>query len=149
MRARKCPRVQWISGYWDGPISGVALFRGEYVWFKRSVEAGPENGWLEDGYRYYIYELTQDEQDDLIAANLLWITWVSTSWERGTRVGCGRLLHGRGEESFKRWYRWRERHNADPDVSDRKPIAHFHEDHMKCIRQTPERVKAPTPTKAG
>lgn len=146
MRSRKCPRVQWVLGYWDGPISGVALYRGEYVWFTRSEAPGPDSDWLEDGYRYYIYAITQDEQDDLIAANLLWTTWVSTSQERGTRVGCGRLLHGRHEESFKRWYRWSKRHPSQPDVTSRIPVAHFHEDHMKCIRRTPERITPTTPT---
>jgi hypothetical protein len=35
------PRMLWHSNYWDGPLSGMAEYRGEMVWFEctRGVDA--------------------------------------------------------------------------------------------------------------
>ncbi len=34
------PRILWHHDYWDGPLSGIALFNGERVWFSMDSEDG-------------------------------------------------------------------------------------------------------------
>lgn len=54
-RVLDLPRVEaeilWISGYYDGPLSGMVLYEGRMCWFETSDDPGlPKR-------RYFLYDL--------------------------------------------------------------------------------------------
>lgn len=54
------PQMLWHSDYYDGPISGIARYKGQIVWFN-CVEWEHDN--LFFMRRYALYELTQEQID--------------------------------------------------------------------------------------
>lgn len=50
------PRILWHHDYWDGPLSGIALFNGERVWFSMNSE----DGYLARRRTYKLYRLTPE-----------------------------------------------------------------------------------------
>lgn len=54
----------WHNGYWDGPLSGVALYDGEMVYF----DMAEENDF--NGNRMYnVYKLYEDEKEYLLSSH--------------------------------------------------------------------------------
>jgi hypothetical protein len=54
-------RLLWHSGYWDGPTSGLCLYRGRRCWFEMCAE-GDEG---DDFYRrFLLLELTKEQLDE-------------------------------------------------------------------------------------
>ncbi len=53
-------RLLWDSGWWDGPIDGMAEFEGEPVWFCLAEEAEDERtgGWFR---RFWMVRLTPEQ----------------------------------------------------------------------------------------
>lgn len=38
-------RLLWIGGYWDGPISGMMLWEGQYAWYEQFDERWVKEPW--------------------------------------------------------------------------------------------------------
>jgi len=63
------PQMLWHSGYYDGPLSGVARYKGKIVWF------GVED-WGDDSFdrmrTYNLYELSDEEIEYEILVHNRW-----------------------------------------------------------------------------
>lgn len=59
----------WHCGYWDGPLNGVALYKGEVVWFECIADHGmdDESDYPLWGLREYsLHQLTEDQKMHLV-----------------------------------------------------------------------------------
>ncbi len=58
----------WHSGYYDGPLSGMARYKGEMVWF----DCAEYGDWGESSVRTYtLYRLNEDVKDEIIRRHKL------------------------------------------------------------------------------
>ena len=51
---RSSVRLLWSDEFWDGPCSGMLLFRGQQYWFQ-SIEENEGDGWFR---RFLVVELS-------------------------------------------------------------------------------------------
>lgn len=47
----------WCCDFYDGPLSGIACFRGRICWF----QLGRDSSWASDSRRFELYWLSDDE----------------------------------------------------------------------------------------
>lgn len=83
MKKVKAP-VLWISGYYDGPLSGAVLLDGEVVWFSMIQDYEP-TGEVDDygdevwaGRRWGLYRITDEEFRKLVTDHFLFEHYVGT-----------------------------------------------------------------------
>jgi hypothetical protein len=88
-------KLKWHSGYWDGPLSGLAEVNGQLVWFT-FAEHGPDRRDEddEDGYRWYrrhwLVQLTPEQLEYEQAKHATFQEYVGTHTEyteEGKRTG--------------------------------------------------------------
>jgi len=51
-------RLRWASGYWDGPMDGLAEVDGEIVWYTFAEESEDNHDWFR---RYWLVRLTPEQ----------------------------------------------------------------------------------------
>lgn len=65
----------WHCGYWDGPLSGVALYNGDVVWFEVETDHGmddDETDYPLQGLREYsLHELTEEQKMDVVFNHIM------------------------------------------------------------------------------
>ncbi len=128
----------WYCGYWDGPISGVALFHGRLCWFRwhEELKAGPfdPDSETQPERVYEIFEMTDSEAREVVTQHM--------RFER--YVGCHTCYHisadGRRDISLQWWSKfgstpadspfyagWQDRLEEPPVVSTegKDPVARF------------------------
>ena len=97
----------WYVDYYDGPLSGVALYEGKRVWFQNSA-------WSHDNlfnvWQYKLYELSEDEFYD----ELNWHNRFLTDRDSGDK------------KRFDKYYKDREKRD-DPDYTKNKYLGEFDE----------------------
>ena len=57
----------WHCNYWDGPLSGIARYKGKIVWFNCT-----EQEYLFKTWMYDLHELTQEQIDAEIYSHNRW-----------------------------------------------------------------------------
>lgn len=111
--------VRWhfTADYYDGPISGLALFRERLYRFCCFPEDIPEH------HVYVLHELTAEELTEELRIKAKFETLVGTHWSFDLE---GRPLpHSlRPEESYRRYYE-EEKFKREVDPWDRPVIAWF------------------------
>ena len=97
----------WYVDYYDGPLSGVALYEGKHVWYQISA-------WSHDNlfnvWQYKLYELSEDEFYD----ELNWHNRFLTDRDSGDK------------KRFDKYYKDREKRD-DPDYTKNKYLGEFDE----------------------
>jgi hypothetical protein len=95
MRLRDCTRVDdsglprvdatdfeplWIAGYYDGPLSGAVLHKGQLCWYLLAEEEREPfaEGWYR---RYRLIELTPAQRDEVQRWHDLFRAQVGTHWD--------------------------------------------------------------------
>lgn len=56
-------RMLWHHDYWDGPISGVILWDGEYCWFQQNDEVNTEIPFTEEERKNWIEECIKHDYE--------------------------------------------------------------------------------------
>ena len=55
--------IVWVTGWWDGPVEGMASYQGRDCWFRAIFDTGADE-WTSPR-RCRLYELSPDERDRL------------------------------------------------------------------------------------
>lgn len=73
-------RLLWASGYWDGPLEGLAEVAGEQVWYCLAQEAPEEQavGWFR---RFWLVRLTAEQLARELARHQDFRTCVGTHFD--------------------------------------------------------------------
>jgi hypothetical protein len=110
-------RFHFIANYYDGPISGLAFFRGRihrFCCFPKDIP---------DQHVYVLHELTPEELTEELRIKVKFETLVGTHWSFDAEGK--RLPHAlRSEESRQRFYD-EEKPPVEVDPRDRAVVAWF------------------------
>lgn len=112
--------ILWVSGYYDGPLSGVCLVDEEVVWFSMIKDSEPTNEVDEEGdtiwtlRRLGLYRMTDNEFREIITSHLLFEMYVGTH-------NCNHSPGFVKDRSFHHNFYNIERDRSRPE--DREPFA--------------------------
>jgi hypothetical protein len=118
---RQDVKLLWHCGFWDGPLSGMLLYRGEMCWFAMIVEnEDDDESWYR---RFAVIGLTSDQVADEQYWHDLFRTYVGTHTDYGVdeQRMPGAVL------SQSNWNAFYDRYNerAKPDYSTRPILGWF------------------------
>jgi hypothetical protein len=103
-------RLLWISGFWDGALSGALIYRGRLRWFEYCGETNYVR-------RYLVLELSEDEVAEEERWHALFVEHVGSHWDVGDGKTRGEVKPSEEHEKFYAPYGKRQ----PPDYS-RNPI---------------------------
>ena len=125
---RRAPRIDrseirllWHADYWDGPKSGMLLYRGEECWFEVVAEADEdEDGWYR---RFAVLRLTPEQRAEERQWHELFRRCVGrhTDYDESGRRALGAL------EPRERWAEFYDayRERTPPDFSGSEVLGWF------------------------
>lgn len=125
---------QWISDYWDRPLSGLALYRGQTCWFELVGESVTRDGRVYDDY--VVVRLLPEQVADEESWHRLFQRHVGRHWdfdEDGQRYGRPAAAHAslQPRDSWHLYYEM-AKGREEPDYSYNPAIGWY------AIDQTPE-----------
>jgi hypothetical protein len=113
----------WASGYWDGPIDGLASFRGTPVWFCLAEEAeAPSGSWFR---RFCLVRLSAEQLAAEQARHEDFRRWVGTHFDYDDE-GLRDPSAIRPQSDWPRFYvKYPENERGPGDISDNEVLGWF------------------------
>jgi hypothetical protein len=112
-------QLLWPSDYWDGPLSGLLVFRGERCWFQNVAENEDFTDPAAWYRRFVVLRLTSEQLEDELYWHDLFRKHVGTHTDYGAERG--EVLPREQHRHFYDAYRLRK----PPDYSDCEVLGWF------------------------
>ncbi len=121
----------WHSGYWDGPLSGMAMLDDKYVWFDCSADEDMEPYY---GLRVYkVYELSDKELEE----EFFWHEKFETHVGKHTNYGRNYAPYkGQPKDELDKFY-VPHKQRTKRDYTDNRVLGEFTEVQFKRERPLP------------
>lgn len=122
----------WHSGYWDGPLNGMALYNGQYVWFDCHSDEYEEPYY---GMRVYrLYELSKKELKDEFDHHSKFREYVGHHSDYGANYAP---YEGKSEQELDKFYKDPKMKRPSKDFKKNKVLGEFTEVQFRRERPLP------------